>query len=179
MVWAIGSKDMLKRKIRGALISLLNITCFLYGASATFNASAETVKRAYIDKRKNVHVVAVGGRDIQVTTKGNAADLKTAPDNKTVAWLTMNDWVAEGDVKPGSEELVIYRNGKAFSINCTPFIRDYWFWQKGDRVAIDCGGRRFAGRDILYDVKTLKKIESVDQAGIPFHKRPAWSRGDN
>lgn len=141
-------------------------------------ADAEELKKAYLDKKNNVYLVTKQGRHQQITKKGNASMLKLAPNN-TVAWLVMNTWVAEGDDKPGSEELVIYRDGKAASIKCTPFIRDYWFWQEGGQIVIDCGGRRFAGREILYDTSTLKEIENLDQAEVPLNKRPAWSSGDD
>ncbi|MFC3460559.1 hypothetical protein [Massilia haematophila] len=145
----------------------------------TSQAQAEALKRVYLDKKNNVHLQTKQGRDRQVTRKGSASMLKLAPDNETVAWLVLNTWTAEGDDKPGSEELVIYRNGKSASIKCGPFIRDYWFWQNGNQVAIDCGGRRFAGREILYDVKTLKKLETIDQAEVPIDKRPEWSNSSD
>jgi hypothetical protein len=104
--------------------------------------------------------------------------LKLAPDNETVAWLALNTWKAEGDGRPGSEELVIYRNGKLASIKCTPFIRDYWFWQNGSQIAIDCGGRHFAGRELLYDTRTLRELASFDQAEVQLEKRPDWSNSD-
>lgn len=142
-------------------------------------AQAEGLKSAYLDKRNNVHLVTQKGEHRQVTNKGNASLLKFAPDKETVAWLALNTWTAEGDGKPGSEELVIYRNGKTASIKCTPFIRDYWFWKNGSQIAIDCGGRHFAGRDILYDTKTLKELESFDQAEVPLERRPDWSNNDD
>lgn len=116
---------------------------------------------------------------MQITNKGNSAELKLAPDNETVAWLVINNWIAEGYIKPGSEELVIYRGGKINSIKCSPFIRDYWFWKDGRQVAIDCGGRHFAGREILYDAATLKEVSSFDQNDIPMEKRPNWSNSEN
>lgn len=161
------------------LLKHLLILCFLLGGSATVSAHAETGRRAYIDDRQNVHIVGKNGRSVQVTHEGRATSLKTAPDNKTIAWLVMNDWVAEGDVKPGSAELVIYRNGKAASIKCTPFIRDFWFWQNGNRIAIDCGGRHFAGSEILYDIRTLKELENFHQAQVPLDKRPPWSSAND
>jgi hypothetical protein len=45
----------------------------------------------------------------------------------------------------------------------------------GNRIAIDCGGLHFAGREILYDVKTLKELDSFDQMTVPTNKRPTWS----
>lgn len=140
---------------------------------------AEKLKIAYLDQKNNVHLVTNRGEHRQVTHKGNASLLKFASDKETVAWLVLNIWVAEGDEKPGSEELIVYRNGKAASIKCTPFIRDYWFWKNGDQLAIDCGGRHFAGREILYDAKTLKELASFDQAKVPLERRPDWSNSDD
>jgi hypothetical protein len=153
--------------------------CALIFVSFVSHAEEGALQKTYLDQKNNVHFVTSQGKHQQITHKGNASMLKLAPDNETVAWLVMNAWAAEGDDRPGSEELVIYRKGKAASIKCTPFIRDYWFWKNGDQVAIDCGGRRFAGREILYDTKTLKELANFDQAEIPLGKRPEWSNGED
>jgi hypothetical protein len=142
-------------------------------------AKAGTLKETYLDQKNNVHVITSKGQHQQISHKGNARRPKLAHDGETVAWLVTNAWTAEGDIKPGSEELVIYRGGKTASIKCTPFIRDYWFWQNGEKIAIDCGGRHFAGRDILYDTRTLKELATFDQAEVPLEKRPDWSNGDD
>lgn len=105
--------------------------------------------------------------------------MKFAPDNETVAWLAMNTWVAEGHTEPQSEELKIYKNGLIRSIKCPLFIRDHWSWQNGSQIAIDCGGRHFAGWKILYDVTSLRAIATVDEAQVPLEKRSDWSLGDN
>ena len=55
------------------------------------------------------------------------------------------------------------------------FIREFWFWKDGSRIAIDCGGSHFAGRELLYDSATLKQLDSFDQAVVPLGKRPEWS----
>lgn len=148
-------------------------------ANANANANAEKLKRAYLDNKQNVHIVTARDHHAQLTHKGNSAELKLAPDNETLAWLVMNNWTAEGDIGPGSEELAIYRNGKIGSIKCSPFIRDFWFWKKGSQVVIDCGGRHFAGREILYDTTTLQEVSRFDQNDVPLEKRPDWSNGDN
>jgi hypothetical protein len=148
-----------------------------YSAIATTNT--ETLKKVYLDKNKNVHIVTSRDQDIEVTTKRNATSLKIAPDNETVAWLVMNNWIAEGDDEPGSEELVIYHSGKISSLECRPFNRDYWFWKNGSQIAIDCGGRHFAGTETLYDIKTERKISSFYEGDVPLEKRPEWSNGDN
>lgn len=148
-------------------------------SAATTRINAEPLRKVYLDQKNNVHLVTMNGKHQQLSNRGNAATLKLAPDNETVAWLVLNTWKAEGADKPGSEELIIYRKGKHSSIKCTPFIRDYWFWSGGKQIAIDCGGRRFAGREILYEVKTLKELASFDQADIPTEKRPDWSSDQN
>ena len=160
-------------------INLIYLILFLTGATAPSSSNAEKLKQAYLDDKQNVHIVTARGHHTQVTNKKNSTELKLARDNETVAWLVMNNWTAEGDIGPGSEELVIYRNGKTVSIKCGPFIRDYWFWNNGSQVAIDCGGKHFAGREILYDTKTLKEVSRFDQNDIPVEKRPDWSSGDN
>lgn len=155
--------------------SFSRFTFFILLAAVAPRADAETLKKVYLDQKNNVHLITGDGKHHQVTNKGNAALLKLAPDNETVAWLVLNTWKAEGDNKPGSEELAIYRKGKHSSIKCSPFIRNYWFWSNGKQIAIDCGGRRFAGREILYDAITLKELASFDQANIPLEERPRWS----
>lgn len=143
------------------------------------SASGELLEKAYLDNNKNVHVHTRKGEHRQITYKKNSRKLKLAPDNETVTWLKLNDWVPEGDKNPGSDELVIYRNRRFASLKCTPFIRDYWFSDNGSRIAIDCGGRHFAGREILYDVRTLRELASFDQAKVPLKNRPHWSNPDN
>lgn len=152
---------------------------FLTGCILMASAHPEKLKKVYLDSKRNVHIVNDHDRDLKITDKGNAGSLMLAPNRETVAWLTMNTWVAEGDDGPGSEELVIYRDGKFNSIKCTPFIRDYWFWMNGSQIAIDCGGRHFAGREILYDTKTVRELSSFDEAVVPLAKRPNWSNSDN
>jgi hypothetical protein len=133
------------------------------------------LNRVYLDNSQNVHIVTSSGKDLKLTTTGHRAKPKLAPDGKTAAWVVNHTWVAPGENEPGSSELEIYRQGKTRSIKCEPFIREFWFWQKGRGVAIDCGGSHFAGHEILYDVRTLKELDSFDQAGIPVDKRPSWS----
>lgn len=154
------------------------IVCFATSILAT-NAYGEVLRKVYLDSKRNVHIINDHGKDTQITNKGNANLLKLATDRETVAWLVMNTWTAEGDDGPGSEELIIYRNGERSSVKCTPFIRDYWFWMNGTRIAIDCGARHFAGREILYDTRTMRELSSFDEAKVPLGKRPDWSDADN
>lgn len=76
---------------------------------ASINTEAETLKCAYLDKENNVHIKHLSGLDVKITKTRNATSLKFAPDSETVAWLVMNTWVAEGDTRPQSEELKIYK----------------------------------------------------------------------
>ena len=170
---------MSTRKKLGPQRRLIIATCFLTYGAATATVNAETLRNAYLDKNQNVHIVTSHGHHVQLTTKRNATSLEIAPNNETVAWLVINNWIAEGDVEPGLEELAIYHNKKIATIKCRPFIRDYWFWKNGSQIAIDCGGRHFAGTEILYDTKTLKEISSFYQGDVPVEKRPDWSNGDN
>ena len=138
--------------------------------------SAETLKRVYLAKKENVHVVTLAGKDLQMTTKGHRSNVKLSTDGETAAWLIKHTWIAEGATEPGASELVIYRKGKTRTITCEPFIREYWFWHKGNNIVIDCGGLHFAGREILYDLhNNMKELDNFDQTVIPVDKRPLWS----
>lgn len=141
--------------------------------------SAESLKGVYIDHDNNVHVLTKEGKNRKVTHQRNACELKLAGDGRTAAWLILNTLKVDSDDIPGSQELIIYRDGKSASIKCTPFIRDYWFWRDGSQIVIDCGGRHFAGREILYDTGTLKELGIYDRTKLPIEKRPDWSSGDD
>ena len=142
-------------------------------------ANSETLKKAYLDSKGNVHLITEKGRHYQPSRKASATSIKLAPNNETVGWLVMNSWIPPGETIPGAEELVIYREGKTSSIKCTPFIREFWFWKNGDQVAINCGGLHFAGREILYDTRSLKEVASFDEADVPLGSRPEWSSNDD
>ena len=136
-------------------------------------------KAVYVDKTNNVHIVLHDGRDKTISSSGNAANATLAPDRRSAAWLVRNAWTAEGDAGPGASRLAIYRNGRLRYIKCEPFIRDYWFWLGGRQIAIDCGGRHFAGTLKLHDAQTLRTIDAIVQADVPEEQRPAWSRPDS
>ena len=142
-------------------------------------ADAEALKKAYLDSRGNVHIITERGKHQRLTHEGNATSLKLAANNETVGWLVKNSWTLPGGKAAGSEELVVYQHGKAASIKCTPFIRDFWFWENGDQVAINCGGLHFAGREILYDTRSLREVASFDEADVPLSSRPNWSNNDD
>jgi len=141
-------------------------------------ADAGGLKKAYLDSKGNVNVITGEGKHQRLTHEGNVTSLKLAANNETVGWLVKNSWMPPGEKIAGSEELVIYQHEKAVSIKCTPFIRDFWFWQNGSQVAINCGGLHFAGREILYDTGSLREVSSFDEADVPLNSRPDWSNND-
>jgi len=153
--------------------------CAIIFALSCNGAEVEEFKEVYLDNKSNVHLLMVNGKHKQVTYDNRAGIPKISPDKKTVAWLLLKSWTAKGDDKPGSSEITIYHNAKFSTIKCGPFIRDFWFTQNGNQIAIDCGGRRFAGREILYDIETLKEIASFYQAEVLLERRPDWSNHDN
>lgn len=139
-------------------------------------AHHDYIKNIYIDKAKNAHIIYFDGKDKKITTKGRASNAILAPNRRTAAWLVLNSWIAEGDIEPGATQLAIYRNDKLRYIKCEPFIREYWFLAQGEQVAIDCGGRHFAGTQSLYNTASLVMIDSFFQADLPESKRPIWAK---
>lgn len=125
---------------------------------------AAPLRQAYLDARLQVHVVDGAGKHYQLTSRGRHQHLKLGDDGSAAAWRS--------NTEPA--RLFIYRAGRTRSIACEPFIRDYWFPQAG-RIAIDCGGAHFAGREILYDSATLRQLDSFDQAQLAPALRPIWS----
>lgn len=154
-----------------AIIGLIAISAVALSAQV----QAGDLKKAYVDGSGTPHIVTSSGKDIPVAGDGKAANAKLAPDGGSAAWMVMGAAPAEGETEPGSSEVRLYRDGKTRAIKCEPFIRDFWFWKKGGRIAVDCGGSHFAGREILYDAKSLKQLESFQQADVPVEKRPDWS----
>lgn len=96
---------------------------------------------------------------------------RLSADAHSVAWLPRD--AAQPDAETNA--LFMRRDGVTRTIRCEPVIRDFWFVDGARRIAIDCGGRHFAGREILYDTVTLKVLESFDQAKVPSSARPAWA----
>jgi hypothetical protein len=139
----------------------------------SLHAEAAAFKDVYIDGAGQVHLVTAAGKDLHIAGKRSAINPQLAPDGNSAAWLVMAPADAKGEA--GANEVRLYRDGKARAIKCDPFIRDFWFWKGGSRIAIDCGGSHFAGREILYDSATLKQLDSFDQATVPAEKRPEWS----
>jgi hypothetical protein len=148
---------------------------FIAALAVCSQSHAAALKSAYLDDTQNIHIVTGEGKDIKLTSGGHRNSVVLSPDGEVAAWLVVHRWTAPGDREPGSSELVIYRNGRARSIKCEPFIRQFWFTMKGRRVGIDCGGSHFAGREILYDSRTLKPVASFQQSEVPVNQRPSWS----
>lgn len=142
-------------------------------------AISATIEKAYLDSQNNVHLLDRNGKDVKITKDRKASEVSLSPDHRTIAWLIKEKEKTDEGVEMGPSKLVIYRDGKARTIQCQPFIRGYWFWKNGTQFAIDCGGEHFAGREILYDTESLKILESFHQADIPLEKRPDWSNADN
>ncbi|MYM71395.1 hypothetical protein GTP55_08590 [Duganella sp. FT109W] len=139
----------------------------------SLHVEAAAFKDVYVDDGGQVHLVTAAGKDLRIVSKSAAINPQLAPDGNSAAWLVMARADAKGEA--GANEVRLYRDGKARAIKCEPFIRDFWFWKGGSRIAIDCGGSHFAGRENLYDSATLKLLESFDQATVPTEKRPEWS----
>lgn len=146
----------------------------LFSAALASPASAGTWSRIFLDERGNVHLVQADGKEVRVSKNGKALNPKLAPDGETAAWLVGGKW-SDGEQAADANELAVYRHGRIRKIQCDPLIRDFWFWRDGAYVALDCGGRHFAGRNVLYDLKTFRQIESVDQATVPVDQRPEWT----
>ncbi|WP_143067867.1 hypothetical protein [Duganella sp. CF517] len=158
------------------MIKLVFVFLFLSLLASNSYATQDYFIKVYLDKKNNVHVISSDGIDRKVTSDGRLSGVKISPDTRTVIWLVLNIWIAEGDVIPGGSVLAIYQNGKLRHIKCEPFIRDYWFWSDGRQIAIDCGGRHFAGTLILYDAVSLRKLDSISQSDVPEEKRPEWAK---
>ena len=144
---------------------------------ACSTASAGSLVKAYADKAKNVHVVTASGKNIKLTTDRRADEVRLAPDGESAAWVVLSH--ISGDKRRWPTELHVYRNGRTRSIKCDGIIREYWFWKEGTHVAIDCGGMHFAGIESLYEVSSMKEVDRLDQAKVPFEQRPEWSSADH
>ena len=137
------------------------------------SACAGSLAKAYADKANNVHVVTAAGKDIRLTRDRRADDVRLSPDGESAAWLSLSYFAADGRKWP--TELHVYHGGRTRSSKCGMIIREYWFWKDGSHVATDCGGLHFSGIETLYEARTMKEVDSFDQAEVPVEKRPEWS----
>ncbi len=140
------------------------------------SACAGSLAKAYADKARNVHVVTASGKHLKLTSDRRADDVRLSPDGESVAWLSLSYFAGDGRRWPTG--LHVYHGGRTHTIECSEIIREYWFWKNGSHVATDCGGLHFAGIETLYDVRTMKEVDSFDQAEVPVEKRPEWSTAD-
>jgi hypothetical protein len=126
-----------------------------------------TIDRSYLDRNKSVHIVTAQKQDIPIARYRNCRDPEISEDRRTVASIC--------DVAEDGNVLVLYRNGKTRLIKGDPFVREFRFIDRGEKLAVDIGGLHFAGHEFLYDVFTLKKLDDFSQSNVPLEKRPAWS----
>ena len=150
------------------VISTLTTCCTSMAADFT---------RAHADGQK-VAIATSTGKHIIVREKYQVREVRIAPNGMAAAWL-LEDISMEPSDEKGSGTLVVYRKGKRRPIACGQLIRDYWFWEKGQKIAYDCGGRHFAGNEVLFDTRTLKELERFNQSEVPPEKRPEWSASGN
>lgn len=141
--------------------------------AAPLCVSAGELAGAYADQAGNVHVRTSAGKELQLSTDRSAEDVRLSPDGEVAAWLVLPRSATDGQRWP--RELRVYHRGRIRSIHCAGIIREYWFWKQGSHIATDCGGLHFAGIETLYEVGSLQKVDSIDQAQVPYEKRPAWS----
>lgn len=131
------------------------------------SAMAADFKDVHV-RGKQVKLVGTAGKVVTVQEKYPVRDARVAPDGMAAAWRLV-------DEEEEAATLVVYRKGKRRTLPCGQLIREYWFWQQGQKIAYDCGGRHFAGNEVLFDTRTLKEIARFHQADIPYGKRPPWS----
>lgn len=133
-------------------------------------AGTGTIVEAHIDKGGNVVVTRQDGKVLVLTSDGGYDEVEVAKNNEVVAWVRTTQW---------DSTLFIYRDGATKQIKGSPFIRGFWFVAGGRKIGIDAGGMHFAGVEYLYDVATLKKLDTLDQATTPTADRPSWSNSSD
>lgn len=136
-------------------------------------AAAAELAKAHA-RGQNAEIFTTSGKHIIVREKYPVREVRIAPNGMAAAWL-LQDIAMEASDEKGSGTLVVERKGRRRTIACGQLIRDYWFWENGQKIAYDCGGRHFAGNEVLFDIGTLKELEHVHQAEVPPQERPAWS----
>ncbi|RIX48950.1 MAG: hypothetical protein D3M94_03330 [Rhodocyclales bacterium GT-UBC] len=151
---------------------LLALLIQVFAAAFMSPVHAGTWSRIFLDGKGHAFLVKADGKMLRVSKHGRALNPKLAPDGETAAWLLVG---RGGEGAADASELAVYRHGRIRKIRCDPLIREYWFWQNGSYLVLDCGGRHFAGRNVLYEIASLRQVESVDQAKLPVEQRPAWA----
>lgn len=138
------------------------------------SATAADFRQAH-GRGKQVSMITTAGKVITIREKYPVREVRMAPNGMAVAWLLVDITLEEPAGEVGAATLVVYRKGKRHAVECRGLIRDYWFWQRGKKIAYDCGGRHFAGDEVLFDTRTLKEIDHFSQAEVAPDKRPPWS----
>lgn len=135
------------------------------------SAAASAGERFRVDDEGAI-LTTSGAGELIVAESSTVVAVQVSGDAGSVAWLPRD--AARPDAE--TDKLFLRSGGVTRTINCEPVIRDFWFVDGARRIAIDCGGRHFAGREILYDAVTLKVVDSFDQAEVPQSARPVWAR---
>jgi hypothetical protein len=156
---------------RSTILVLLSVTtlCFLT-PGRVLGTGISTIVEAHIDKRGNVVVTRQDGKVLVLTSEGGYEEVLVSKDNRTAAWVRTTQW---------DSTLFIYRDGAIKKLTGDPFIRGIWFVAGGRQIGIDSGGMHFAGVEYLYDVATLKRLDTVDQSTTPTAERPSWSNSSD
>ena len=68
----------------------------------------------------------------------------------------------------------VFSDNKIRRLEGESFLRDLLFVERGHKIAIEVGALHGAGRSILYDTKSLKKLDEYDESEHAEHP-PAWS----
>jgi hypothetical protein len=138
-------------------------------------ANAQPFKSAYLDANGDVHVVTQEGNDIRVTKSGRNREPLLAADRRTVAWIKVHIDDVKANYSKSEGTVYLFAGGRIKHLRCDPFVRDFWFVDRGSKIGIDCGGLHFAGIEELHDTSSMKLLETMDQSTVPMDKRPAWS----
>ncbi len=153
----------------------LNIALSACGALLLQSTSIAADYKAANTRGKQVQLMTTVGQTIKMRENYVVHDARVAPDGMTAAWLLQDVVTDESTNERGASTLVVYRAGKRRTLSCGQLIREYWFYQQGQQIAYDCGGRHFAGNEVLFDTRTLKELARFHQAEVPTEKRPSWS----
>ncbi|MGJ7918782.1 hypothetical protein ACI48D_25345 [Massilia sp. LXY-6] len=130
-----------------------------------------TLKRAYLDRLRRVHVIDASNR-ASLIDGFPAINLVMAPDRHSVAW-SVGYKDKEGEAL--SDEVRIYRQGRVHRLPCGPASSDFAFRDGGRRLVLRCAGLHFAGLQELYDTDTLQVVASFQEAEILLEQRPDWN----
>lgn len=145
---------------------------------ATLMLPAEACAADYtaaLARGNHVQLLTTAGKTINVRENYLIRDARIAPDGMAAAWLLLDVAADERLSEHGASTLVIYTGGGRRTLVCSQLIREYWFHAQGREIAYDCGGRHFAGNEVLFDTRTLTEKARFHQAEIPIGRRPAWS----